>query len=122
LRLRSKESSHHVTQRDVNGRDYVGEMRSAGGAEWIGGQHLMVGDSVQGMAARGSDGLCKGLITDTVVEFRMRGERWNSAHFVKYLLRKKYLNFIYVLFRRSPFLANVEPHQPGYYKIESILS
>lgn len=51
----------------------------------------MVGDSVQGMTARGSDGLRKGLITDTVVEFRVRGERWKSAHFVKYLLRKKYL-------------------------------
>ena len=57
-------------------------MRKAGSASWaerIGGQNLLVGRTVQGMAARGSYGLCEGLVSDAVKEGGMRGDG-RSAH------------------------------------------
>ena len=58
------------------------ESRSASRAKRIGRKNLVVRRSVQGMAARGSYGLRKGLVSDTVKEGGVRGEGWKSAHFL----------------------------------------
>ena len=55
------------------------ETGSAGRAQGIGGQNLLVGRTIQGMSARGSYGLCKGLVSDAVKEGGVRGDG-RSAH------------------------------------------
>ena len=55
------------------------EAGSAGWAERVGSQNLLVGRAIQGMAARGSYGLCKGLVSDAVKEGGVRGDG-RSAH------------------------------------------
>ncbi len=57
-------------------------MREAGPAGWaerVGSQNLLVGRAIKGMSARGSYGLCKGLVSDAVKEGGVRGDG-RSAH------------------------------------------